>query len=488
MRRGVAVFVLAAWMTAMGAGSAAAHAGFVSSDPTDGTSLRVSPSTISIVFTETPDLGLSNVDLLDAGGAERSLGLLEAVPPLGVAAAVKETLPDGVYTVSWRVVSTEDGHVTAGAFAFAVGDAAAPTGAATEETVTRPTPGSVAAKVALYAGIALLIACAAVGLGALRGRPGRLQVVGVTGGVLGFAGAAGVLVVERRAVGVPMADLLASPTGRPYLYLVMASLLAAAAAVVAAARPAWRRLLWGAGAAAVLMAFLRASSGHAAAATPALPQELLQWVHIVAVSVWTGGLVLLVMALRDPGPAPVPEIRRYSNLALTAVVIVVLTGLVRSFTQIGGPAAALDALGTGYGTVLVIKVALAAVLIGLGAVNRRRSVPRLASGTRPLHRLARAEIAVALGIWILTATLTGLDPAGASPVAPTAPAAVLGVAEGTDFAQTTHVQLSATPGTPGTNAIEARITDPGTAETLAPDVVVVRFASVGVPDLPTVEV
>jgi hypothetical protein len=64
----------------------------------------------------------------------------------------------------------------------------------------------------------------------------------------------------------------------------------------------------------------------------------------------------------------------------------------------------------------------------------------------------------------------------------------VGVAEGVDFAGTTRVDVTATPGTPGSNAFAVRITDPGTGAAVDADDVSLRFASVGVPDLPPVEV
>ena len=488
MRRLVAALAVAIVLAPAGAGPADAHAGFVSSEPGDGASLPTSPERIAIVFTETPDLGFSSIQLLDAGGTPHPLGALRADPPHGISADVDEILPDGVYTVAWEVVSTEDGHKTANSFAFAVGDAVAPQpGGGTQESVTKPTPGSVASKVGLYAGLGVLIACAGVGLGVLGDRPRRLHVVALAAAAAAFAGATGLLVSEQRAIGVSMANLLASPTGRPYLWIVVGSLVAAAFAVLAAARPGWRRLLWLAGAAAAATAFVRASSGHAASPSPALPQELVQWVHIVAASLWIGGLLLVALTLRDPGPPPVTQIRRFSTMALFAVGVLVLTGVLRTLSEIGGPGALLDALGEGYAIALVVKVSLALLLIGLGAVNRFRSIPRLPGDPRPLRRILRAEIAVAAGIVVLTATLTGLDPAaGTASAAPASP--VLGVAAGTDFAETTRVELTTTPGTPGTNALRAVVTDPETGAGLSPDDVTLRFASVTVPDLPATDV
>ena len=63
------------------------------------------------------------------------------------------------------------------------------------------------------------------------------------------------------------------------------------------------------------------------------------------------------------------------------MLVVVLTGGIRVVDEAGGIGAVRDLIfDTSYGTTLVVKVALVAGLIGLGALNRRRSIPRLASG------------------------------------------------------------------------------------------------------------
>ncbi len=102
---------------------AAAHAGLVSSDPAANAILTSSPARITLSFTEPPDPSLSTVAILDASGASAATG------PVTVGADAKQlvstlggTLDKGSYTVSWRVVSETDGHVTGGSFAFGVGE------------------------------------------------------------------------------------------------------------------------------------------------------------------------------------------------------------------------------------------------------------------------------------------------------------------------------------------------------------------------------
>ena len=472
------------------ASPAGAHASLESADPAPGSTLPTSPEGLTLTFTEPPDPDLTTIEVVDVAG-----GTVPSRPPTlegsrTVHVALTETLPDGSYTVSWRVVSTVDGHLTSGRFVFGVGVAPAPgTAEPAADEIAGPSAGGVAAKSALYAGLFLLVAVAGIGLGAFGGRPRSIHLVAMVAAVLALTGAIGLLLTEQRAIGVPLGELLRSATGRPLLWLLIAVLLADSLAVLGAAKDAWRPALWGSGAAAAAAMWVRAGGGHAAAADPPLPQELLQTAHMVAAGLWIGGLVLLWLLLReataadDPvGGPPVREVRRFSNVALVAVVVVVASGLARSFEELGGFGAAADLLDATYGRALAGKVLGALALIALGALNRRRSIPRLAADPRPLRRLVTAELVVALGVIVLTATLTGAAPDAGGPEISAPPRPV--TAEGTDFATTTAVTLTLAPGVPGPSTLEVGVTDPDTGDPLPVDDVTLRVRSVTRPDVP----
>lgn len=480
MKRLLTAGAIGLWVLILAA-PASAHAGLVSSNPANGSVLSTAPSAITLTFTEQPDPALSSIALIDSGGTAVPLGTVTVSGADGLTASVPSGLPEGVYTVSWRVVSSDDGHVTAGAFSFGIG-MSPPTGMGqTATTTSRPSPLDIASKAALYAGLMLLVAIAVVGSGAFAGRPSSLPAIAVASAVLALAGAIGHLIATQRSVGVPMNDLLASPTGRPLTRLMVVVLFAAAAAVLGAARTRWRMLLRLAGGGAAAAMFVRASGGHPAAAAPPFLQETLQGIHFVAAGVWVGGLVLLVALLREATDPPIEAVRRFSRLAAIAVGLVVMTGLARAFSQLGGLSGLWHALSTAYGRTLAIKVLLVLALVALGARNRLRSIPRLASDPRPLRRLVRIEAIAAIGVLLLTATLTGLSPrpAGAS----AEPATPAGAIVGSDVATTTRVELTITPGTPGPNAFSARVLDFDSGQPADATGVVIRLVSLTHPDV-----
>jgi copper transport protein len=465
--------------------AALAHAALVSSTPADGAQLDSSPSTVTMTFSETPDPKLSVVHVLDSGGTDVEAGLVANVQggakELGI--AVKPNLPDGVYTVSWRVVSQVDGHVTAGAFAFGVGVFATRVGTTAVPSTPGPSPLSVVGKVLLYAGLSLLVGAAATGLVAFGGRVPARRPLLVSAGVFALAGAIAMVLAERATVGVPMRDLLSSGAGRAYIWLVVFALLTAGASVVAATRPSTKTLTLAGGTAAAAM-LVRVIGGHAAAAGTEWVQVGVQWLHVLAVGVWVGGLLpvaLLVRERRATGSPPSEsEVRRFSTMAACGLSVVVATGIVRAVSGMGVHEV-LHIFSTSYGTTLAIKVAVVAGLIGLGALNRYRSIPRLAQHSGMLARVLSLEIVAALVVFTMTGVLTGFAPRPAS--AGGAPRITEIVATGSDVATTMKVRLAVTPGAPGRNAYQFTPSDYDTGAPIRVVGVTLSFQAVGRPDV-----
>ncbi|RON50544.1 copper resistance protein CopD [Pseudomonas frederiksbergensis] len=96
-----------------------------------------------------------------------------------------------------------------------------------------------------------------------------------------------------------------------------------------------------------------------------------QIVHLTCVGAWLGGLMLLVMILRQPTGHPLSTIlRRFSGVGYGLVAGLVITGLinVRVLTGAFWPTPLLS----GFALILLIKVVLVAVMLGLALFNRLR--------------------------------------------------------------------------------------------------------------------
>jgi copper resistance protein D len=148
-------------------------------------------------------------------------------------------------------------------------------------------------------------------------------------------------------------------------------------------------------------------------------------VHQCATAVWIGGLPQLWISLRAPDSGRHAEIaRRFSRLAMIAVVALCASGVTMAVHYIDSPAAM---YGTSYGIMVAVKILFFLVLISIGALNRRlvRSLSRSRDPhetelpARPgaarqrmlLRRLLEAEIGIGITAILAAASLTSQPPA-----------------------------------------------------------------------------
>ena len=448
--------------------SASAHAELRSSDPANGQILQTAPDHISLTFSEPPDVGLTTIGVVDASGAPLPTGPPERAPSSNREIRLSlDPVPDGVYTVTWRTVSATDGHVTAGAFSFGVGVSQV-TPVAEEGAHTPPPSGlGIAGRWLLYIGLAALLGAGATGLFAFGTRTNARPWLLATAWALAALGVVAMTLAERSTVGVSLGTLLSSEAGGKYVLLAAAVGVVGVAVVAACLSPTriWFALL-GVTAAGAMLA--RALGGHAAGSAI---EVTLQWLHFVGVAAWIGGLAWLVLGLVRRLEAA--QVRRFSNLAAVGLGVVVVSGVLRSVNEMGGWGWWLHPYGTHYGTTLIVKVAIVAPLIAFGAVNRFRNVARFEDlGKRPLLRTAGAELGLAVAVFAATAVLTGFPP---QPEEEAHHEAMPLVVRGSDFATTTRVTLTITPGTVGPNTFVADVTDYDTGQPVVARAVSLRF-------------
>jgi putative copper resistance protein D len=183
----------------------------------------------------------------------------------------------------------------------------------------------------------------------------------------------------------------------------------------------WR---WLGLAAAVSLAASIAWTGHAASTPFTLGYLHLasDALHLTAASAWIGGLVplalLLGMARCHKGWASLEldVIRRFSILGIVSVATLILSGGVNTWILVGSFRGLVE---TGYGQLLMLKLAAFAVMLAFAAVNRLSLTPRLAvpsddarqDALRALSRNTWIEIALGLSIFAMVGVLGTLHPA-----------------------------------------------------------------------------
>lgn len=216
--------------------------------------------------------------------------------------------------------------------------------------------------------------------------------------------------VSRRLVGEYAGEVAA---GRGLLLTLGCALLVMALHLTALLRPPrYPELVVGAG---LLGMLPGAVTGHAAGKAGHDAAVLSVALHVVAASVWVGGLCAVVLVLGGQRPLAPVVLPRFSTVAGYCAATVAVTGVLSAVFRLPSPGALLT---TGYGALVLAKACGLVVLLGLGWRARRRLVSRLAAlaahrsdPPAPLVRWLGAELTVMAVVMGLAAALAGAAPA-----------------------------------------------------------------------------
>ena len=314
-----------------------------------------------------------------------------------------------------------DGHVTAGVFTFGVrAKAPSPTDAF---GASGPTRTEDVVRWAYFVALALL----------LGGIAFRLVVVG---GPLSaaverrFYAVAGIGAVATIHVGIlafilRAEDALQLPFGR-LLYGDLSPIASGTrfgtafiamtlgyALVTALVFLAWltdrRALLWTALVIGLGFASGLSLSGHSAVdAGASWKSQLADWVHLSAAMLWIGGVVQLGLVVWPLAP----ELRRraflgFSRFATVLIGLLLLAGVYLSILRLPHVR---DLWQTGYGHVLLVKLALVALALAWGAAHKFLAAPRVSAGSGRLRRSLVGESVVGMAVLLAAAVLVNSAP------------------------------------------------------------------------------
>jgi copper transport protein len=461
---------------------------------------------------------IDNLDVSHPEGQEHWMGV-----------GLKPGLPDGTYTATYRVISA-DTHIVYGGLVFNIGHAGAAPAVTVAGLIARNKTGKVTeiafglvrgldylSIALLLGGLAFLILARFPGFAAVAGperewllaahafarRMRRLLIFAV---VLGFlVSVLGILLQGASAAGVSLwaslkatvlESTLESRFGkvwglRAIDWLALGILLTAAMtlmrgaepsaggnaslddasavrAALASARPArppgW--LLAAIGACAAYLAATPALSGHASVQSPTAVFFASDVLHVLAASVWVGGVASLLLALpaatrRLSGPHRsrllLATLARFSPVALAAVIVIAATGVVQAYIDVR----TLNALfQSTYGALIIAKIILLLLLISLGWINRNRVIPALkrivGAGHPPgatgmlARRTMRGELALMLTVFGVTAALISYAPPIDAASGPFSTNATLGPAE---------LEMTVEPARVGLNTVHLYLID-----------------------------
>ncbi|WP_433005609.1 copper resistance protein CopC [Kribbella sp. CA-294648] len=493
---------------------ASAHANLVSTDPGEGAVLQVAPQQIRFTFDEAVRGVPDGVQVFDSSG-----GPVEAsatVSGLELKVAPSKPLGNGTTVIVWRVVS-EDGHPIGGSLTFSVG---APTAGATpppsDPAGTAEAPWALT--LARWLGyLALLLAAGLVAFAVLF-LPADQQVNGARRRLAVAARAAAVVATVAWLAALPLTAIYLLDGGLTLLtrgstwsslplteYAVPAIVVTSLVLAVALLgrglpplrEPADGRPPLAAAVAAAVAVAAPALTGHTRAASPEILVVGVDMLHLLAGSIWLGGLAALALTLPDlsgRGAVAAEVLTRFSTAAAGVLAALVAAGFVLAWRILGAWAPLLD---TTYGQLLLVKIAIVLLAIAIASWNRWSLLPRLKRATKQQDRRARSRPvlrATAIEGLVLAIALlvTGFlvdkspegDPAPVSTVAKTEP--------GTRSTTLGEIQVQATltPLSRGPNTVTIKLTtatgEP--TEGVAPPLVRLSSDQVALGELPLKQV
>ncbi|MGW7238687.1 copper resistance CopC/CopD family protein [Streptomyces sp. NPDC054804] len=515
------------------AAPASAHAALRGSDPADGAVLKSSPGSVTLTFTESVGLLDDSFRVYDPTNHRVTTGDPEHGPAGSDTARITfpKKLGTGTFTVAWRVVSA-DSHPVSGALTFSVGKPSATTAAVPTGPVENPATGSLydIGRYAAYLAVALLIGtvafiavCRPPDAAPLR-KPVRTAWCALLAATL-------FLFVLRSpyeegtspATAFDLSALVKSATGRPGLVLLArVALLAVTAGLYAffrrgradRLRPSSRPFLVTAAVLAVALALTWATAEHASAGIQVPLAMTSSVLHLLAMSLWLGGLTALLTTLYRATATPLPAavVTRFSRVAFASVTVLVVTGVYQSWRGLGSWQALTD---TTYGRLLLMKLAAVTLLLAAASQSRRwtaklAGVPAATAATtrdrvpqtvgappeeippaaaepvpgpdhRALRRSVLAEVAIGVAVLVVTTILTGTLPGRAAAEAAgsgTGTAAAGGI-PATSVAMVPFdvgtpnghgkVQITLDPGRVGGNSVQAVVFGPDDGISAVPE-------------------
>jgi copper transport protein len=433
-------------------GSLLAHANLSTADPAPNSVLDDPPERVAIRFTEPLEAKLSEIRVLNSQAQrvdndDHSLDVNDS----HVLWVTLKPMENGTYTVAWKNVSTVDGHLVRGSYIFSVGEPlqAGAVSLAVDETLFQSPAEPIIRWLVL---LGALTAVGGLAFELLVTRPSLRQVVALPGAqdfgdslqsrthwliwaslalllIASIAQATmqAVAVFESSvfgALGDPLKSIVTETGwGRIWLWrVILLALMAVAFGASVRISDPKRRLMLRILAAIIGLALLWTLSlaSHAAATTGLRLEAMINdFLHLVAVAAWVGGLFYLVqatpLALRLPDEGTRRDllgaiVPRFSMIAAVSVAVLIVTGIFSAWAQV----TALPAMAVPYGSALVAKLVVVALLLILGAINLLWVKPRLGQPGNAavwLKRLVIGEVALAILAMLSTGFLTGLEPA-----------------------------------------------------------------------------
>jgi copper transport protein len=441
-----------------------AHAALVGSDPASDSIVPDAPNKITLTFSESIQLIPGKIQVLGPDGKRADQGD-PTVDGANVTIPLRSGGGRGTYLLSYRVVSA-DTHPVGGSITYSVGAASAPPKAAIDDTKVDPVVRGLipVGKYLGYAGLVLLVGPSLV-LALLwphrLSRRGPAKVIWTGVGLVTLSTLMAVWLQVPYSIGTGLFDVRVGDL-RDVLGSTFGAVMLVRLGVVAAAALLLRPLLRGRGgesrADLALLGVLGVAAlatwpltGHPTASPVAGVSVVIDAIHLAAMSVWLGGLVMLVgFLLRQANERELTAILPiWSRWAATAVGALILAGVVSALIEVSSVNGLVHST---YGQLIMVKAGLAGCVLLVAWWSRRLVRSRTAEQKpRGLRKAVFVELSITAVILGVTAALVQISPPRTS--AEAGGAATANTVTRTLTSSTMALQVDVFPATVGNNSL-----------------------------------
>nr|WP_026049231.1 copper resistance protein CopC [Bacillus bingmayongensis] len=417
--------------------NASAHAYVVKSNPTENETLKKAPSVVKIEFDEeiqvshfntlfVRDASGKRVDLKDAHIDKRNKKLLEA--------GLKENIKNGLYSIQWKAISA-DGHPIQGVIPFRIGSAGEGTDdIQVEEMGYVPQIDMIMERGILYTSLSLFIGVLFFNLiiykeNAIQVQSRSKKLIWLTLFGIFISLLFNLPLQAKINADVSWLEafhpLLLKETLRlsvfGYVWMTQIGLISTLIIVTYFALKREKFSSFKVWTIPILLfiglLIMKAINSHAYGLKYKEIAVTMDFLHLLAASLWIGGLAAIVLLLpkdHENGKWTMywDAIKRFSPWAICAVIIIFVTGLFNSTFFIPTVHSLFD---TSYGLALLTKVIL---FISMGILGLIHHVKGRMRGQKRLGATVKIEFGVGIAIFIVVAFLTNVQ---TPPMPPTGP-------------------------------------------------------------------
>lgn len=408
--------------------STSAHAYIIKSTPMENETLAHSPSLVSLEFSETIQPKFDSLTVINSLGQRVDVSevTIDKKNPNILEANVQSALPNGAYTIAWKVVSA-DGHPVEGTIPFRIGTGVDIHSVQGYANGYIPQADMIIERGLLYAGFSLYlgvmlfhlvlykesassdkmqsqsrmliwISLLAIAFSLVWNLPLQAKIYANVPWSKAFH-----LSLWKEALGIPLFGSVWIVQMILIVLLAAATYLAMKYGKLSSSKAWWLPVLL-----VVVLLATKALNGHAIGSKYRDITVAMDVLHLFAASLWIGGIMAIAFVL--PAGSKNKQdwsfywnvIQRFSPWAMTAVTILLFTGVFSSTLYIPNLRSLYQ---TVYGQILVAKIVLFIIMGIFGLIHFAKGKLQKEKGIGPT---AGIEFGIGIVVMIMAAILTNV--------------------------------------------------------------------------------